>query len=64
MTKPVRFGLTYLVVLVSMLAWWSALTGASQVGWVMVLVTAYLAPLAAWGGVTSWGRRGKDTSSA
>lgn len=63
MTRPVRFGLTYLVVLTTMLAWWSALTGAASVGWALLLAIAYLAPLAAWGAVTSWGRRGEEPSS-
>ncbi len=63
MTNPVRFGLTYLVALVSMLAWWSALLGAAKVGWVLLLATAYLAPLTAWGAITLWGHRGEGTSS-
>jgi len=61
-TKPVRFGLTYLAVLVSMLAWWWAMTGAAKAGSVLLLVTAYVVPIAVWSAVTSWGWRREGSS--
>lgn len=62
MTKPIRFGLTYLAVLAAMLVWWAALVGAAKVGWALLLTIAYLTPIAVWSGVTSWGWRREESS--
>jgi len=58
-STPVRFLLSYLAVLSTMLVWWLVMKRAAVVGPVPLLVVAYAVPVGAWWMVVARTRGGR-----
>jgi len=59
MSTPVRFALTYLAVVATMLTWWLAMKQAATGGPVVLLIVAYAVPVVAWWAVVARARSGQ-----
>ncbi len=59
MNTPVRFALTYVAVLATILTWWLAMKQAATSGPIPLLVVAYAVPVVAWWAVVAVARSGQ-----
>ncbi|GMQ97689.1 MAG: hypothetical protein BMS9Abin17_0189 [Acidimicrobiia bacterium] len=59
MSTSVRFVLTYVAVLTTMLTWWLAMKQAATIGSLALVVVAYAVPVAAWWAVVARTRDGQ-----